>query len=325
MRRERCLLSGRVSERASEGLRREYVFLTLDNIVRLGRESDFTDGSPLSCICRQAKNDTDERERKTVCRKEAHILCVADYFVPLYLMTVQGRDSPAETSRAAGIASGFRRTRRTSRKDGETAEPQVVPHPQTTKHNEMIEVQTEIYEENAVLVGIITPQQSEAKAREYIDELAFLADTAGAHCIKAFFQKLDHANSRTFVGEGKLQEIKAYIANMEESETPVGMVIFDDELSPLQLRNIEKALEVKILDRTNLILDIFAKRAQTASAKTQVELAQGFSVDRSSDVHVLEFTGHAMRKQVAIGVRMECRRCTVRVFPSPVCCSCAMM
>ena len=189
-------------------------------------------------------------------------------------MTVQGRDSPAKPSRAAGIASGFRRARRTRRRDGETAEPQGVPHLQTTKHNEMIEVQTEIYEENAVLVGIITPQQSEAKAREYIDELAFLADTAGAHCIKTFFQRLDHANSRTFVGEGKLQEIKAYIANMEESEMPVGMVIFDDELSPLQLRNIEKALEVKILDRTNLILDIFAKRAQTASAKTQVELAQ---------------------------------------------------
>ena len=76
------MLSGRVSERASEGLRREYVFLTLDNIVRLGRDGDFTDGSPLSCICRQAKNETGERERKTVCRKEAHILCVADYFVP---------------------------------------------------------------------------------------------------------------------------------------------------------------------------------------------------------------------------------------------------
>lgn len=192
----------------------------------------------------------------------------------MYLMTIQGRDSTAEPSRAAGIASGFRRTRRTRRRDRETAEPQGVPHQQKTKHKEMVEVQTEIYEENAVLVGIITPQQSEAKAREYIDELAFLADTAGAHCIKTFFQRLDHANSRTFVGEGKLQEIKAYIANMEESETPVGMVIFDDELSPLQLRNIEKALEVKILDRTNLILDIFAKRAQTASAKTQVELAQ---------------------------------------------------
>ena len=79
MRRERCLLSGRVSERASEGLRREYVFLTLDNIVRLGKESDFTDGNPLPCICRQAKNYTGEGERKTVCRKEAHILCVADY------------------------------------------------------------------------------------------------------------------------------------------------------------------------------------------------------------------------------------------------------
>lgn len=133
---------------------------------------------------------------------------------------------------------------------------------------------TEIYSENAVLVGLITPQQREAKAHEYIDELAFLADTAGAHVQKVFFQKLDYPNARTFVGEGKLVEIKEYIKEREESEDPVGMVIFDDELSPLQLRNIEKELQIKILDRTNLILDIFAKRAQTAYAKTQVELAQ---------------------------------------------------
>ena len=133
---------------------------------------------------------------------------------------------------------------------------------------------TEIYCENAVLVGLITPTQKEAKAKEYIDELAFLADTAGAHVLKTFFQKLDYPNSRTFVGEGKLAEIKEYIKLQEDTEFPVGMVIFDDELSPLQLRNIEKELQVKILDRTNLILDIFAKRAQTAYAKTQVELAQ---------------------------------------------------
>ena len=133
---------------------------------------------------------------------------------------------------------------------------------------------TEIYCENAVLVGLITPSQKEMKVKEYIDELAFLADTAGAHVLKTFFQKLDYPNPRTFVGEGKLAEIKEYIKLQEDTDFPVGMVIFDDELSPLQLRNIEKELQVKILDRTNLILDIFAKRAQTAYAKTQVELAQ---------------------------------------------------
>ena len=133
---------------------------------------------------------------------------------------------------------------------------------------------TEIYCENAVLVGLITPRQKEAKAREYIDELAFLADTAGAHVVKTFFQKMDYPNSRTFVGEGKLMEIREFIKEREESEEPIGMVIFDDELSPVQLRNIERELQIKILDRTNLILDIFAKRAQTAYAKTQVELAQ---------------------------------------------------
>lgn len=133
---------------------------------------------------------------------------------------------------------------------------------------------TEIYCEYAVLVGLITPQQKEEKAKEYLDELEFLADTAGAKTQKRFLQRLDYPNSKTFVGEGKLQEIAEYIKMMEDSDFPVGMVIFDDELSPLQLRNIEKELKVKILDRTNLILDIFAKRAQTAYAKTQVELAQ---------------------------------------------------
>lgn len=137
----------------------------------------------------------------------------------------------------------------------------------------MIE-KTEIYCENAILVGLITPQQKEERAKEYIEELAFLADTAGAKVQKKFFQRLDYPNSRTFVGEGKLQEIADYIKLQEDGDYPVGMVIFDDELSPLQLRNIEKELKIKILDRTNLILDIFAKRAQTAYAKTQVELAQ---------------------------------------------------
>ena len=121
--------------------------------------------------------------------------------------------------------------------------------------------------EKTVLVGIITPKQNEAKANEYLDELAFLAETAGAVPVKNFLQRLDQPNNVTFVGQGKLQEIKQYI---EENE--IGLVIFDDDLSPKQLRNIEKELQVKILDRTTLILDIFAKRAQTASAKTQVEL-----------------------------------------------------
>lgn len=123
--------------------------------------------------------------------------------------------------------------------------------------------------EKTVLVGIITPEQNERKAREYLDELAFLAETAGAEPVKQFFQRLDYPNSTTFVGSGKLQEIKNYV-----DENEIGMVIFDDDLSPKQLRNIENELQVKILDRTSLILDIFAKRAQTAHAKTQVELAQ---------------------------------------------------
>ncbi len=135
-------------------------------------------------------------------------------------------------------------------------------------------LKTEIYEEKAVLVGIITPQQSEQKEREYIDELAFLAETAGAHPQKIFLQKLDSPNSNTFVGPGKLEEIRDYIKDKEETENEIGLALFDDELSPKQIRNIEKELGVKILDRTSLILDIFARRAQTAHAKTQVELAQ---------------------------------------------------
>ena len=135
-------------------------------------------------------------------------------------------------------------------------------------------VKTEIYEEQAVLVGLITPQQNEQKAKEYMDELAFLAETAGAHPVKTFFQRVDGPNSNTFVGPGKLEEIKNYVKEQEETENEIGLVLFDDELSPKQLRNIEKELGVKILDRSSLILDIFAKRAQTAHAKTQVELAQ---------------------------------------------------
>ena len=123
--------------------------------------------------------------------------------------------------------------------------------------------------ETAVLVGLITQNQDESQAREYLDELEFLADTAGAEVKKHFLQRLDIPNHATFVGTGKLEEISEYIKSHE-----IDTVIFDDDLSPTQLRNIEKVLECKVLDRTFLILDIFAKRAQTAHAKTQVQLAQ---------------------------------------------------
>ena len=155
---------------------------------------------------------------------------------------------------------------------------------------------SEVKAETAVLVGLITKEQDEAKTKEYLDELEFLADTAGAVTVKRFTQKVNGASQTTYVGKGKLEEIKQYIKEqqdaydefMEQSEfseisqmpedteipQPVGMVIFDDELSAKQIRNIEQELKVKILDRTSLILDIFAMRAQTANAKTQVELAQ---------------------------------------------------
>ena len=146
--------------------------------------------------------------------------------------------------------------------------------------------------ETAVLVGLITQQQDEAKTKEYLDELEFLADTAGAVTVKRFTQKVQGPSQVTYVGKGKLDEIRQYIKQQEDAydewrdsgspepadgtmaPQPVGMVIFDDELSAKQIRNIEQELKVKILDRTSLILDIFAMRAQTAEAKTQVELAQ---------------------------------------------------
>ena len=150
--------------------------------------------------------------------------------------------------------------------------------------------------ETAVLVGLITQQQDEAKTKEYLDELEFLADTAGAVVVKRFTQRAGGPSQVTYVGSGKLQEIKQFIKqqqdaydewmdairadgplpteNLDDMPQPIGMVIFDDELSAKQIRNIEKELQVKILDRTSLILDIFAMRAQTAEAKTQVELAQ---------------------------------------------------
>ena len=136
-------------------------------------------------------------------------------------------------------------------------------------------IQTEeIKSETAILVGLITKNQNERKTNEYLDELEFLAETAGAVTVKRFTQKMDDPSSVSYVGKGKLEEIRDYIKAEEEAEREVGMVIFDDELSAKQLRNIGQALGVKILDRTNLILDIFAMRAQTANAKTQVELAQ---------------------------------------------------
>jgi GTP-binding protein HflX len=124
-------------------------------------------------------------------------------------------------------------------------------------------------EETCVLVGIITSTVTDEQAHEYLDELEFLAETAGATAVKRFTQKLPMANPRTFVGTGKLEEIKEYV-----KEHGIELVIFDDELSPSQLRNIERELECKILDRNILILDIFASRARTSHAKTQVELAQ---------------------------------------------------
>ncbi len=128
---------------------------------------------------------------------------------------------------------------------------------------------TAIKPERAVLVGIITPNETEEKEREYLEELEFLVETAGGITEKTFTQKMQRADRATFVGTGKLEEIAAYVKSEE-----IDIVVFDDELSPSQLRNIERELQVKILDRSNLILDIFASRAQTSQARTQVELAQ---------------------------------------------------
>ncbi|HEY1200250.1 MAG TPA: GTPase HflX, partial [Niastella sp.] len=124
-------------------------------------------------------------------------------------------------------------------------------------------------EEKAVLVGLVHKLQTEEQVTEYLDELAFLAETAGAKAVKRFVQKLPHPDSRTFVGKGKLEEIRNYIEGRD-----INIVIFDDELSGSQIQNIEKVLDVKTIDRSDLILDIFARRAKTAQAKTQVELAQ---------------------------------------------------
>ena len=129
--------------------------------------------------------------------------------------------------------------------------------------------QKEAISEKAVLIGVITQQQDESQSQEYLDELEFLTLTAGGVTIKRFVQKMEKPNPKTFLGVGKLEEVRDYIES-----NGIGTAIFDDELSPAQIRNIEKVLDCKILDRTNLILDIYAQRAQTSSAKTQVELAQ---------------------------------------------------
>jgi len=124
-------------------------------------------------------------------------------------------------------------------------------------------------EENAILVGVIYGTQTEAQVKEYLEELAFLAETAGATAVTRYIQKLPHPDSRTFIGKGKLEEIKKYLEGKD-----IGLIIFDDELTGSQIQNIEKILDIKVIDRSDLILDIFARRAQTAQAKTQVELAQ---------------------------------------------------
>jgi GTP-binding protein HflX len=128
---------------------------------------------------------------------------------------------------------------------------------------------TAVKQERVVLVGVITPNETEAQEKEYLEELEFLVATAGGDTVRNFTQKLQRPERSTFVGTGKLEEIKEFVTAEE-----IDIVVFDDELSPSQLRNIERELQVKILDRSNLILDIFAGRAQTAQAKTQVELAQ---------------------------------------------------
>ncbi|MDR2036866.1 MAG: GTPase HflX [Bacteroidales bacterium] len=148
--------------------------------------------------------------------------------------------------------------------------------------------------EKAVLVGIITSEQKEAEAKEYLKELAFLTETAGGIPVKEFIQRMETPNPSTFVGTGKLNEIREYV-----KENEIDLVIFDDDLTPSQLRNIERELECKILDRTNLILDIFAKRAQTSYAKTQVELAQyQYLLPRLTRMWT-----HLERQQGGIGVR----------------------
>jgi GTP-binding protein HflX len=154
--------------------------------------------------------------------------------------------------------------------------------------------ETALVQETAILIGVINNEQNDRLSAEYLDELEFLVDTAGAKVLKRFTQRLEYPNPRTFVGEGKLAEITAYV-----EENAIGIVVFDDELSPSQMRNLDKYFKCKVLDRTNLILDIFAKRAQTAHAKTQVELAQHqYLLPR-----LVGMWTHLERQQGGIGMR----------------------
>jgi len=158
----------------------------------------------------------------------------------------------------------------------------------------MIENITEIKKERAVLVGVISNDQSEDQVKEYLDELVFLTDTAGAIPVKKYIQRVNIPNPRTYIGSGKLEEIKQFVL-----ENEIDIVIFDDELSPSQQRNIERELEIRIVDRTHLILDIFADRAKTAHAKTQVELAQyQYLLPRLTGLWT-----HLERQQGGIGMR----------------------
>jgi GTPase len=157
----------------------------------------------------------------------------------------------------------------------------------------MIE-EKELEYENSIIIGLITRVQDEEKAQEYLDELEFLAYTAGGQVLKRFTQKLDTPNPKTFIGKGKMEEVRAFI-----EEHDVSTAIFDDELSPAQQKNIEKVLQCKIIDRTNLILDIFAQRAKTSYARTQVELAQyEYLLPRLSGMWT-----HLERQRGGIGMR----------------------
>jgi GTPase len=174
------------------------------------------------------------------------------------------------------------------------SQPEIANFASQFENNCMTGISTEIMKERVVLVGIVTNDQSEEQAAEYLDELAFLTDTAGAVPVKRFFQKVEIPNPRTYIGSGKLQEIKQFV-----QENEIDLVIFDDELSPSQIRNIEREFECRILDRTNLILDIFAGRAKTAHAKTQVELAQyQYLLPRLTRMWT-----HLERQQGGIGMR----------------------
>lgn len=151
--------------------------------------------------------------------------------------------------------------------------------------------------ERCILIGIINKDQDEEKSMEYLEELRFLADTAGADTLHIFTQKLSRPDTRTFLGSGKMEEIKGYV----DAEN-IDLVVFDDELTPSQLKNIEVLLEVKVMDRTNLILDIFAARAQTSYARTQVELAQyQYLLPRLTRMWT-----HLERQKGGIGMRPTC-------------------